>query len=191
MIKFDYEAVGVREMVARLKDIDPKLVSAFRKELKGTAQDMSSTIKSRISVTPPLTGMGGYTPYALKWEGAKTRVSIALAGSRARDITPLFSIKVESPKGSPGYMAAEVAGNPRARVRQSLVSRTKWGGSQPGGPQGQHLIARMVQKFGPLKGKGGNRIAWKYFWEQRQLLNRAASMVIDKFERRITNEMDR
>jgi hypothetical protein len=191
MIKFDYEAVGVREMVARLKDIDPKLVSAFRKELKGTAQDMSSTIKSRISVTPPLTGMGGYTPYALKWEGAKTRVSIALAGSRARDITPLFSIKVESPKGSPGYMAAEVAGNPRARVRQSLVSRTKWGGSQPGGTQGQYLIARMVQKFGPLKGKGGNRIAWKYFWEQRQLLNRAASMVIDKFERRITNEMDR
>jgi hypothetical protein len=135
--------------------------------------------------------MGGYTPYALKWEGAKTRVSISLAGSRARDITPLFSIKVESPKGSPGYMAAEVAGNPNARTRKSIVSRTKWGGSQAGGPQGQYLIARMVQKFGPLKGKGGNRIAWKYFWEQRVLLNRAASMVIDKFERKITNEMDR
>jgi hypothetical protein len=191
MIKYDYEAKGVREMVARLKDIDPKLVSAFRKELKSTANEMASTIKSRISVTPPLTGMGGFTPYALKWEGAKTRVSISLAGSRARDITPLFSIKVDSPKGAPGYMAAEVAGNPRARLRTSLVSRTRWGGSQPGGPQGQYLIARMVQKFGPLKGKGGNRIAWKYFWEQRVLLNRAAASVIDNFERRMTNEMDR
>ena len=191
MIKYDYEAVGVREMVARLKDIDPKLVSAFRKELKSTASEMASTIKSRISVTPPLSGMGGYTPYALKWQGANTRTSISLAGSRARDITPLFSIKVDSPKGAPGYMAAEVAGNPRARLRTSLVSRTRWGGSQPGGPQGQYLIARMVQKFGPLKGKGGNRIAWKYFWEQRVLLNRAAASVIDNFERRMTNEMDR
>ncbi len=191
MIKFDYEAEGVREMVARLKDIDPKLVTEFRKELKSTASDMASKIKSRISVTPPLSGMSGYTPYALKWEGAKTRLSVSLAGSRARDITPLFSIKVDSPPGSPGYMAAEVAGNPNARTRKSIVSRTKWGGSQAGGPQGQYLIARMVQKFGPLKGKGGNRIAWKYFWEQRVLLNRAASMVIDKFERKITNEMSR
>jgi hypothetical protein len=191
MIKFDYEAEGVRDMVARLQDIDPKLATQFRKELKSTAQDMSTTIKSRIQVTPPLSGMSGYTPYALKWEGAKTRVSISLAGSRARDITPLFSIKVDSPPGAPGYMAAEVAGNPNARTRKSIVSRTKWGGSQPGGSQGQYLIGRMVQKFGPLKGKGGNRIAWKYFWAQRPLLNRAAAAVIDKFERQITNEMDR
>jgi hypothetical protein len=49
----------------------------------------------------------------------------------------------------------------------------------------------MTDKFGPLKGKGGNRIAWKYFWAQRGLLNRAAGMVLEKFERRITNEMDR
>ena len=191
MIKFDYEAEGVREMVARLKDIDPKLVTEFRKELKSTANDMASKIKSRISVTPPLSGMGGYTPYALKWEGAKTRVSISLAGSRERDITPLFSIKVDSPPGSPGYMAAEVAGNPNARTRKSIVSRTKWGGSQAGGPQGQYLIARMVQKFGPLKGKGGNRIAWKYFWGQRDLLNRAANMVVQKFERIASQEMSR
>jgi hypothetical protein len=88
-------------------------------------------------------------------------------------------------------MAAEVAGNPNARVRKSLSSRTRFGGSQAGGPQGQYLIARMVQKYGPLKGKGGNRIAWKYFWGQRDLLNRAAAMIIDKFERKITNEMDR
>jgi hypothetical protein len=191
MIKYDVRADGVREMLAQLKEIDPALVRQFRKDLKSTAQDMSSTIQARIGVTPPLSGMGNYTPYALTFQGAKTRVSISLAGSRKRDVTPLLAINVDSVKGAPGYMAAEVAGNPNARVRKSLSSRTRFGGSQAGGPQGQYLIARMVQKYGPLKGKGGNRIAWKYFWGQRDLLNRAAGMVVDKFERMVTNEMDR
>jgi nicotinamide mononucleotide (NMN) deamidase PncC len=176
MIKYDVRADGVREMLAQLKEIDPKLVTQFRKELRGTAKDMASTIQSRIQVTPPLSGMGGYTPRSLIWQGAKARVSISMAGSRKRDLTPLLAIKVDSPKGAPGYIAAESAGS------QGASGNT---------PQGTHFIAMMVQKFGPLKGKGGNRIAWKYFWAQRPLLNRAAGMVVDKFERMVTNEMDR
>jgi hypothetical protein len=176
MIDFDVRAEGVRDMVAQLKAIDPKLASQFRRELKGTAQDMASVIKSRIQVTPPLSGMGGYTPRALLWQGAVTKVSISLAGSRRRDVTPLLSIKVDSPKGAPGYMAAESAG----RL-----------GGEGNTPQGTHLIAAMTDKFGPLKGKGGNRIAWKYFNAQYPVLRRAAMEVIDNFERKITNEMDR
>jgi hypothetical protein len=191
MISYDVRADGVREMLAKLEAIDPALVRQFKRDLKSTAQDMSSTIQARIGVTPPLSGMGNYTPYALTFQGAKARVSISLAGNRRRDVTPLLAIKVDSPKGAPGYMAAEVAGNPNARVRKSLVSRTKWGGSQAGGPQGQYLIARMVHKYGPLKGKGGNRIAWKYFWAQRDLLNRAANMIVQKFERIASDEMSR
>jgi hypothetical protein len=176
MIKYDVRADGVREMLAQLKAIDPKLVTQFRKELRGTAKDMASTIQSRIQVTPPLSGMGGYTPRSLIWQGAKARVSISMAGSRKRDVTPLLAIKVDSPRGAPGYIAAESAGSP---------------GASGNSPQGTHFIAMMVQKFGPLKGKGGNRISWKYFWAQRPLLNRAAASVIDKFERMVTNEMDR
>jgi hypothetical protein len=92
-------------------------------------------------------------------------------------VTSLLSIKVDSPKDAPGYIAAESAGR-----------RTGGAGNSP---QGSHFIAMMTDKFGPLKGKGGNRIAWKYFWGQRDLLNRAAASVIDKFERMVTNEMDR
>lgn len=176
MIEYDVRAEGVRDMVAQLKAIDPKLASQFRRELKGTAQDMASVIKSRIQVTPPLSGMGGYTPRALLWQGAVTKVSISLAGSRRRDVTPLLSIKVDSPKGAPGYMAAESAG----RL-----------GGEGNTPQGTHFIAAMTDKFGPLKGKGGNRIAWKYFNDQYPVLRRAAMEVIDNFERKITNEMDR
>ena len=176
MIKYDVRADGVREMLAQLKEIDPALVRQFRKDLKNTAKDMSSTIEARIGVTPPLAGMGNYTPYALTFQGAKARVSISLAGSRKRDVTPLLAIKVDSVKGAPGYMAAESAG----RL-----------GGEGNTPQGTHFIAAMTDKFGPLKGKGGNRIAWKYFWGQRPLLNRAAQMVIDKFERIVTDEMSR
>jgi len=177
MIKYDVEAKGVRDLVAQLKDIDPKLASQFRRELKGTANDMASTIKSRIQVTPPLSNMDGYSLRSLIWRGAVTKVSISLAGNRRRDVTSLLSIKVDSPKDAPGYIAAESAGR-----------RTGGAGNSP---QGSHFIAMMTDKFGPLKGKGGNRIAWKYFWGQRDLLNRAAASVIDKFERMVTNEMDR
>jgi hypothetical protein len=58
-------------------------------------------------------------------------------------------------------------------------------------PQGTHFIAAMTDQFGPLKGRGGNRIAWPLFWGQRLLLDRAAGMVIDKFERMVTDEMSR
>jgi hypothetical protein len=176
MFTFIYEAEGVREIQAQLKAIDPKLASQFRKELKGTANQMASTIKSRIQVTPPLSNMDGYSARSLIWRGAVTKVSISLAGSRRRDVTPLLAIKVDSPKGAPGYMAAESAGRR---------------GGAGNSPQGSHFIAMMTDKFGPLKGKGGNRIAWKYFWAQRDLLNRAANMIVQKFERMVTDEMSR
>jgi hypothetical protein len=176
MIEYVYKAEGVREMQAQLKAIDPKLASQFRKELKGTANDMASIIKSQIQVTPPLSNMDGYSARSLIWRGATTKVSISLAGSRKRDVTPLLSIKVDSPKGAPGYIAAEAAG------RLGAAGNT---------PQGTHFIAMMTEKFGPLKGKGGNRIAWKYFWSNRLLLNRAADMVVQKFERKVTEEMSR
>jgi hypothetical protein len=179
MIAYDVRADGVRDMVAQLKAIDPKLASQFRKELRGTAQDMASNIKTRIQVTPPLTNMKptmGVAGRSLIWRGAVTKVSISLAGSRKRDVTPLLSIKVDSPKGAPGYIAAETAG------RNGGAGNT---------PQGTHFIAMMTDIFGPLKGRGGNRIAWKYFWGQRALLNRAANGVVEKFERIVTDEMSR
>jgi len=176
MITYPVTITGVREMVAQLKEIDPKLATQFRKELRGTANDMASKIKSQIQVTPPLSNMDGYSARSLIWRGAVTKVSISLARSRKKDVTPLLSIKVDSPKGAPGYIAAETAG------RRGAAGNT---------PQGTHFIAMMTDMFGTLKGRGGNRIAWRHFWAQRLLLNRAAVMVVEKFERIVTNEMDR
>jgi hypothetical protein len=188
MIRYDVRAENVREMINRLKSIDPKLVRDFRRDLRGTAKAMATTIKSEIQVTPPLSGMGKSTPRALNWAGANTRVSISVAGSRKRDVTPLLAIKVDSPKGSPGYMAAETAGRNGPVGKSGSSRRTGNGGSDAGGPQGAHFIMKMTEIFGPLKGRGGNRIAWKYFWGERRRLNRAAMVVIDNFERRINEE---
>jgi hypothetical protein len=180
MISYPVHVTGVREMMEQLKEIDPKLAAKFRKELRATANDMASIIQSQIQVTPPLSGMSNDTRRSLRWAGAKATVSrLSLAGSRRKDVTPLLKILVDSPAGAPGYMVAEKAG-------------TRGGAGSS--PQGSNLIAILTDRLGTIKGKGKGaqrQLAWKHFWSQRLLLNRAAVMVVDKFERMVTNEMDR
>lgn len=190
MIEFDVRADNVRELVARLKNIEPKLASTFRKDLKSTATNTASMIQSRIGqIRPPLSNMQYGTARALRWDGAKARVTLSLRGSRKRDVTPLLGIIVDSPKGSPGYIVAETAGS-RGPVKSLSGGRSAWGGSTRRGPQGQHLVATLVQRFGPLKGKGGNRIAWGFFSKQRESITSAAKLVLGKFEAEVTRELN-
>jgi len=180
MITYPVTVTGVREMVAQLKEIDPKLVARFRKELRGTATDMASKIQSQIQTTPPLSGMANDTRRSLRWDGARATVGrLNLTGSRRRDITPLLKIIVDSPPGAPGYMVAEKAG-------------TRGGAGET--PQGSNLIAILTDRLGTIKGRGKGaqrQLAWRHFWAQRLLLNRAAVMVLEKFERIVSEEMSR
>jgi len=180
MITYPVTVTGVREMVDQLKAIDPKLAAKFRKDLRATATDMASKIQAQIQVTPPLSGMANDTPRSLRWAGARATVSrLSLTGSRRRDITPLLKIIVDSPVGAPGYMVAEKAG-------------ARGGAGET--PQGSNLIAVLTDRLGTIKGRGKGsqrQIAWRLFWAQRLLLNRAAVMVVEKFERIVTEEMSR
>jgi len=181
MIKYEADVQGVSVMVKALKSVDPDSVKELRAKLKRVASKITPMIVDGINRQgAPLSGMikPNKTAGAKKgeWGGAIGKVKTSFAGNRRRDITPLVYIEMLSPAGKPGYSIVEAAGH-----------RNRFGVT----PQGAHFIAMINQRRGTLKGKGGNRIAWKYFWEQRQLLNRAASMVIDKFERKLTNEMDR
>lgn len=189
MFTFDVRADDLRHAIEVLNEVDDKSTLQLKRDLKSTASQMASTIQTNISAIRPLSGMTGQTAYALTWGGAKATVSYSMTGNRRRDVTNLLSIKVSSPPGQPGYIVSEFAGNPNARQRKSLVSRTKWGGSQPGGAQGAYLIAHMVWKFGPLKGKGGNRIAWKMFVRQEDKLNRAAMAILDNFMAKVSSEV--
>lgn len=189
MIGYDVKSDDLRKAIATLSEVEPKANLQLKRDLKTTANQMASYIQSNVSAIRPLSGMSGQTAYALTWGGAKTTVSYAIKKDRRREVTSLLSIKVASPSGQPGYTAMEFAGNPSAGIRQSSVSRTKWGGSKPGGPQGAHLIAYMVERFGPLRGKGGNRIAWKMFVRQQDKLNAAAVRILDDFMARVSNEI--
>ena len=178
MAETEVVVTGVREMVARLKELDPKLVTRFRKELRDTAKGAASRIQSAIQTTPPLSGMAGDSPRALRWAGANASVSISMAGSRRKDVTPLLKIKVDSSKGSPGYMVGEKAG---AR------------GPAGSTPQGSHLIAVLTDRLGTIRGKGKGaqrQIAWRYFWAERRDLERAAADIVNHFEKVSTGEIN-
>lgn len=187
MIEFDIRADDLRQAIAKLTEVEPRTTIDLRNELKSTATQMATMIAANISAIKPLSGMTRQTAHALTWSSVKAIASYAIKGDRRRDVTSLLSIKVSSK--TPGYIVSEFAGNPNARPRTSSQDRTRWGGSKPGGPQGAHLIAHMVQKFGPLKGKGGNRIAWKMFMRQQTTLHDAAVKVLDKFMAKISDEM--
>ena len=168
---------GVSEMVARLKEIDPKLVTRLRKELKDTAKGLASRIQGQIQTTPPLSGMGG-GDHRTDWGGAVAGVSVSFAGSKRKDITPLLKIKVDSVKGAIGYMIAEKAG---AR------------GPSGGQPRGAQLIAMLTDRLGTIKGKGKGaqrQIAWRHFWGERKSVARAAVEVINRFEKISTGELN-
>jgi hypothetical protein len=191
MITYDVTTQNVKEVVAKLKQIDNELVKQFRRDLKTVATSMASQIKSSIQVIPPLSNMDWYTNRSLRWAGAVTSVSTSFTGMRGREITPLLAIKVNSPKGAPGYMAAETAGRNGPVGKPGASRRTGNGGSDPGGPQGAHFIMAMTQTFGPLKGKGGNRIAWKYFWKQYATLNRAALDVVNRYSEMASKDVNK
>jgi hypothetical protein len=168
---------GVSEMVARLKELDAKLVTRLRKELKDTAKGTASRIQSQIQTTPPLSGMGG-GDHRTDWGGAVATVSASFAGSKRKDVTPLLKIKVDSPKTAIGYMIAEKAG-----------SR----GPSGSGPRGAQLIAMLTDRLGTIRGKGKGaqrQIAWRYFWSERKDVARAAVEVVNRFEKISTGELN-
>ena len=108
MIRFDVRAENIKEIVARLKEIDPDLVKAFRRELKATGRDVASTVQSRINtIPPPLSNMQYGSARALRWAGAKATVRTDLSVRRRKSVSDLLWINVDSPKDSPGYIGSK------------------------------------------------------------------------------------
>lgn len=178
MAEIEVALTGVKEMVARLKELDPKLVTRFRKELRGVTTSVASDIKSNISsMRPPLSGMGNMR-YREAWGGAVTGVSISLTGSRRKDVTPLLKIKVDAPKTAVGYLIAENAG--------------KRGGAGEGS-QGSNLIAVLTDRVGKIRGRGKGaqrQIAWALFWRSRLKLAEQAAEIVNHFEKVSTGELN-
>jgi len=177
MAETEIVVTGVAEMVARLKELDPKQVTKLRKELRKSTDNAASRIRAGVGVTPPMSGMGG-ADHRTDWGGAITKVNISFTGNKRRDVTPLLKIRVDAPPTSVGYLIAENAG------------KRGPGGSQPRGAQ---LIAVLTDRLGTIKGKGKGaqrQIAWRYFWAERRQLNKAAADIIARYEKIATGELN-
>lgn len=163
VVKATVDGSAVREAIAELKEIDPKIYNGLKRELRNDLSGLASGISQAWPEQGELSGLNGRgrTSYA------KPRVTISVTpGKNART---LVAIKAIIPANQVGAKIAELAGM-RGVVRVGDESR------QYAGPlgepkrhrlngQGAYLIDRLNRRS-PLAGRGG-RYGWAYFVSQK------------------------
>jgi hypothetical protein len=181
MIKYDYKTEGIRQLTDTLKSVDPKLYAKLRKNLRMTAVKISGDIKTELDRTiVPLSGMLQTTEMQrnLHFDGVTTRVQVPTSFKR-KGASSLLNIIVDTPKGSPGFLAIEKAG-----------SKGPAGSSGTG--QAANLIAYMTTRVGLLRGSGRRQqrgLSWAAFYSHKDVLNRAAKQVVEDIQNELSDRM--
>lgn len=158
---------AVRDAIAQLKEIDPKLYTALRRDMRNELSGLASGIESAFPPQGELSGMNGRgrTSYA------KPRAVVMFTPGVARRgrVSTLIGIRLKVPQSQVGARIAELAGM-RGVVQMSGESRPYKG--PLGEPkthrlngQGAYLIDRLDRRS-QLAGRGG-RYGWKYFLSQK------------------------
>ena len=167
VVKATVDGAAVRRAIAELKEIDPKLVTALRRDIKSELSGVASGIEAAFPAEGELSGMNarGRTAYA------KPRAAVAFLPGYARKgkASTLIGIKVKIPKDAVGAWIAEMAGM-RGVARIGFQSRKYTGAlgetkSHRLNGQGAYLIDRLNRRT-PMAGRGG-RYGWKYFNSQK------------------------
>jgi hypothetical protein len=181
MIKYDYKTEGIRQLTDTLKSVDPKLYAKLRANLKTTAVEVAGIVQTDLkSVLVPLSGMRQITPMGrnLHYAPPITKVQVPTKFNR-KGMSSLVNIIVDTPPGSPGFLAMEKAG-------------AKGPAGQSGSGQAANLIAVMTEKVGLLKGTGRRKqrgLSWRAFYRHKDLLNRAAKKVVEDIEKELSDRM--
>jgi hypothetical protein len=171
MIKYDYKTAGIRQLTDTLKSVDSKLYTKLRKNLKNIAVEISPSIKTKLDATiVPLSGMLQTTEMQRNLHFAGVKISIQVPTNfNRKGASSLVNMIVDTPKGSPGFLAIEKAG-----------SKGPAGSSGTG--QAANLIAYMTTRVGLLKGTGRRQqrgLSWAAFYSHKDVLNRAAKKVVE------------
>jgi hypothetical protein len=181
MIKYDYKTEGIRQLTDTLKSVDPKLYAKLRANLKTTAVEVAGIVERDLnSIVVPLSGMRRITPMQrnLHYANPITKVQVPTKFTR-KGASSLVNIIVDTPKGSPGFLAMEKAG-------------AKGPAGQSGSGQAANLIAVMTQKVGLLKGTGRRKqrgLSWAAFYRHKDMLNRAAKKVVADIENELSDRV--
>ena len=167
VVKATVDGSAVRRAIAELKEIDPKLVSALRRDIKSELSGVASGIEAAFPSEGELSGMNGRgrTSYL------KPKASVAfLPGyGRAGKASTLIGIKVKIAKDQVGAWISEMAGmrgvarvGGQSRSYRGQLGETK---SHRLNGQGAYMIDRLNRRS-PMGGRGG-RYGWKYFLSQK------------------------
>lgn len=170
----------VREAIAQLKEIDPKLYTALRRDMRNEFSGLASGIEASFPAEGELSGLNfrGRTSYA------KPKASVMFTPGVARRgrVSTLIGIRVKVPSSQVGARIAELAGM-RGVVQMSGESRTYTG--PLGEPknhrlngQGAYLIDRLDRRS-PLAGRGG-RYGWKYFVSQKNEIRYKGIQILER-----------
>jgi hypothetical protein len=171
---------AVREAITQLKEIDPKLYTALRRDIRNELAGLASGIEGSYPAEGELSGMNGRgrTSYA------KPSASVMFAPGVARRgrVSTLIGIRVKVPSAQVGARIAELAGM-RGIVQMSGQSRTYTGPlgepkSHRLNGQGAYLIDRLNRRS-PLAGRGG-RYGWKYFVSQKDEVREKGIRILER-----------
>lgn len=180
VVKATVDGSAVRAAIAELKQIDPKLVTALRRDIKTELGGVASGIEAAFPAEGELSGLNGRgrTSYV------KPRAVVAfLPGyARAGKVSTLIGIKVKIAKDQVGAWISEMAGM-RGVVRIGGQSRTYRGPlgenkSHRLNGQGAYLIDRLNRRS-PMAGRGG-RYGWKYFNSQKDDVRERGVRILER-----------
>lgn len=166
MLKPYIEGANFRQMVADLKELDPKMAARFRKEIRTPSKDLGNQGAAAFPASDPLSNfwMSKMSEY-----GSRPPVSISLtAGSnRARRFSKLLQIVLKP--GTPGYSLAENIDLRRVKT-----------------PQGRALFKNLDDRY-PRKYKRG-RFAFQTIMAKREELYKTIENAMEKWQNEITRE---
>jgi len=181
VVKASISGQAVREAIAELKEIDPKLYSALRKDIKGSADGVASGIVQAFPSKGELSGLNfnGRTSYS---KPLKATPSFTPGRARAGRVSSLISIKLKLNSDRVGAWISEMAGM-RGQVRVGGQSRTYPGilgepKSHRLNGQGAYLIDRLNRRT-PMGGRGG-RYGWAYFVSKKDDLHNTGIQILER-----------
>lgn len=180
VVKATVDGSAVRRAIAELKEIDPKLVTALRRDIRNELAGVASGIESAFPAEGELSGMNGRG--RTSYSKPTAAVSFTPGYGRAGKVSTLIGIKVKIPKNQVGAWIAEMAGM-RGVVRiggQSRVYKDQLGQdkSHSLNGQGAYLIDRLNRRS-PLAGRGG-RYGWKYFVSQKDDVRERGIRILER-----------
>lgn len=148
------QVVGVRDTLAKLKKVEPKLRRQVTSQMRRAAKPVQRGIQNQI---PTQTPMSGWTSGRYGFDGGAARKGVKIkAGGRAsrkKSVWPLLSIEQRNAGGAVFDMAGRrSSGNtPSGRAfirtlnaRHGRASRSMWKGAEAKLPEVQKEVLRAL-----------------------------------------------